>query len=78
MKVLGYGFASLVLAAYAAHLFEQQRRIRRSIPEPIKAGETTSHADLMSASGLGSLIQATVGSFGGVGRWWRNRTGLAA
>jgi hypothetical protein len=35
--------------------------------EPVKAGETTSHADLMSASGLGSLIQATVGSFGGVG-----------
>ena len=33
----------------------------------VKAGETTSHADLMSASGVGSLIQATVGSFGGVG-----------
>ncbi len=34
-------------------------------PEPVKAFETTSHADLMSASGDGSLIQATVGSFGG-------------
>ena len=34
-------------------------------PEPVKASETTSHADLMSASGVGSLIQATVGSFGG-------------
>ena len=46
--------------------------------EPVKAGETTSHADLMSASGLGSLIQATVGSFGGVGRRCLNRAGLAA
>jgi hypothetical protein len=46
--------------------------------QPCKAGETTSHADLMSASGEGSLIQATVGSFGGVGRRWRNRAGLAA
>ena len=47
-------------------------------PEPVKAGETTSHADLMSASGVGSLIQATVGSLGGGGRRWRNRAGLAA
>ena len=46
--------------------------------EPVKAGETTSHADLMSVSGVGSLIQATVGSFGGWGRRCRNRAGLAA
>ena len=46
--------------------------------EHVKANETTSHADLMSASGLGSLIHATVGSFGGVGRRWRNLAGLAA
>ena len=46
--------------------------------EPVKAGETTSHADLMSASGVGSLIQATVGNCGGWGRRWRNRAGLAA
>jgi hypothetical protein len=35
------------------------------VAEPVKAGETTSHAELMSASGVGSLIQATVGSLGG-------------
>jgi transposase len=48
------------------------------IPEPVKPGETTSHADLMSASGLGWLIQAMVGSFGGDGRRCPNRAGLAA
>ena len=47
-------------------------------PEPVKPGETTCHADLMSASGVGSLIQATVGSVGGVGRRCPNRAGLAA
>jgi hypothetical protein len=46
--------------------------------EHVKARETTFHADLMSGLGLGSLIQATVGSFGGAGRRWRNRAGLAA
>ncbi len=46
--------------------------------EHVKAGETVSYADLMSASGVGWLIQATVGSFGGVGRWCRNLAGLAA
>jgi len=46
--------------------------------EPVKPFETTLYADLMSVSGDGSLIQATVGSFGGVGRRWRNRAGLAA
>ena len=65
------------------------RRVPRSIcprtqtgastrAEPVKPGETTSHADLMSASGVGSLIQAMVGSFGGWGRRCRNRAGLAA
>jgi photosystem II stability/assembly factor-like uncharacterized protein len=46
--------------------------------EPVKPSETPRHADLMSASGDGSLIQATVGNFGGVGRRWRKRAGLAA
>ena len=46
--------------------------------EPVKPSETTSYADLMSASGDGSLIQATVGSLGGAGRRWWNRAGLAA
>jgi hypothetical protein len=49
-----------------------------SCPEHVKLGETVSYADLMSASGVGWLIQATVGSFGGVGRWCRNLAGLAA
>jgi hypothetical protein len=47
------------------------------VPEPVKAGETSSYADLMSASGVGSLIQATVGSLGGRGRRCPNRAGLA-
>ena len=46
--------------------------------ELVKAGETSSYADLMSASGVGSLIQATVGSLGGDGRRCPNRAGLAA
>ena len=46
-------------------------------PEPVKLGETTSYADSMSASVLGSLIQATVGSLGGWGRRWRNLAGFA-
>ena len=50
----------------------------RSGTELVKGCETDGHADLMSASGLGSLIQATVGSLGGVGRRWRNLAGLAA
>jgi len=45
--------------------------------EDVKAGETVPYADLMSASGVGSLIQATVGSFGGVGSWcWKCGVGL--
>ena len=50
----------------------------RSGPEPVKPVETTCYADLMSASGVGSLIQATVGSFGGSGRRCPNRAGFAA
>ena len=46
--------------------------------EPVKACETTCHADLMSAWGVGSLIQATVGSCGGWGRRCRNLAGLVA
>jgi transposase len=45
---------------------------------PVKPDETTCHADLMSASAVGSLIQATVGSFGGWGRRCPNRAGLVA
>ena len=48
-----------------------------SLPEPVKPGETVCYADLMSASGLGSLIQAMVGSWGGWGRRCPNRAGLA-
>jgi hypothetical protein len=53
-------------------------RLPSAAPEHVKAGETVSYLDLMSASGVGWLIQATVGNFGGVGRWCRNRAGLAA
>ena len=48
-------------------------------PEPVKAFETVGgQLFCMSASREGSLIHATVGSFGGVGRRWRNRSGFAA
>jgi len=46
--------------------------------ERVKGDETTSYADWMSASRLGSLIHATWGSSGGVGGRWRNRAGLAS
>ena len=46
--------------------------------ERVKGDETTSYADWMSASRLGLLIQATSGSFGGVGGRWRNRAGFAS
>ena len=46
--------------------------------EPVKPVETSSHSFWMRASRDGSLIQATVGSLGGVGRRWRKRAGLAA
>ena len=53
------------------------RRVYRPWTEPVKGCETFGHADLMSASRLGSLIQAMVGSAGGSG--WRcpNRAGFA-
>jgi hypothetical protein len=41
----------------------------REASELVKRGETSSHADLMSALGVGSFIQATVGSFGAMGGW---------
>ena len=53
-------------------------RYPRIVAEDVKPFETLSQPDLMSASGVGSLIHATVGSFGGTGRRWRNLAGLAA
>ena len=49
-----------------------------AISEPVKPVETFGHSFLMSASRLGSLIQAAVGSAGGTGRRWLNRAGFAA
>ena len=48
--------------------------------EPVKHLETRSYDAFCatSSSATGSLIQATVGSFGGCGRRWRNRAGFAA
>jgi len=48
------------------------------IPEPVKHFETRSCHAVCAASSVGSLIQATVGSFGGSGWRCRNRAGLAA
>ena len=49
-----------------------------ALPEPVKHFETRSGHAFCATSWSGSLIQATVGSFGGSGRRWRNRAGLAA
>jgi len=49
--------------------------------EPVKPDETRSYEAFCvgsPSSTFGSLIQATVGSFGGSGRRWRNRAGFAA
>jgi hypothetical protein len=48
--------------------------------EPVKRFETRSYDAFCATSscGSGSLIHATVGSFGGCGRRWRNRSGFAA
>jgi hypothetical protein len=51
---------------------------RRAASEPVKPDETVDHSALMSASRLGSLIHAAVGSSGGAGRRWLNRAGFAA
>lgn len=52
---------------------------RRPSSEAVKQFETSSsHRLVMSASGVGSLIQATVGSWGGAGRRCPKRAGLAA
>ena len=51
--------------------------LSRSGAVRVKADETVAHFDLMNASGVGLLIQAVVGSFGGAGFWCRNRAGLA-
>lgn len=53
LSLLGLGNVSLSVAI--------------AIAERVKGDETTSYADWMSASRLGSLIHATSGSFGGVG-----------
>ena len=58
-------------------LWSYNKSIEALSAERVKGDETTSYADWMSASRLGSLIHATSGSFGGVGGWWRNRAGLA-
>ena len=46
--------------------------------EPVKPAETSFYSFRMSASRVGSLIQAVVGSLGAVGGRWRKRAGLAA
>ncbi len=62
------------------YLAAQYWRLTRRIgTEPVKTFETNSQAFFCaSLSIVGLLIQATVGSFGGDGRRWRNRPGLAA
>ena len=52
--------------------------VERVGSEPVKHFETRSCHAVCATSSVGSLIQATVGSFGGWGRRCRNRAGLAA
>jgi GAF domain-containing protein len=57
----------------------EQRAARAEEPEPVKEFETIRQPFFCaSLSIVGLLIHATVGSFGGDGRRWRNRAGLAA
>jgi len=49
-----------------------------TFPEPVKHFETHSYDAFCVTSSLGSLIHATVESFGGTGRRPRNLVGLAA
>ena len=61
-----------------ARVDKELKQLRAQLAaERVKGDEATSYADWMSASRFGSLIQATSGSFGGVGGWWRNRAGFA-
>jgi hypothetical protein len=66
------------LASFAVPtiLGELKRHFRD--PELVKHFETRSCYAVCATSSVGSLIQATVGSFGGSGRRWRNRLGFAA
>lgn len=70
--------AGLYRASAAGGLIDASERDMLAGTEPVKVCETGSYADLMSASGVGSLIQAAVGSFGGWGGRCRKRAGLAA
>ena len=73
------------LAAQGRLLVNDGYRTKKSeldaagVPEPVKDFETRAGYVLcMSACREGSLIQALVGSFGGVGRRPLNRLGLAS
>jgi len=75
------------LARLPFHLAERHRAEIEALSPPrltgvaeaVKQFETTSsHRLVMSASGVGWLIQATVGSLGGAGRRCPKRPGLAA
>src|ERR1019366_686099 len=60
----------------------ERRRVGDEAPtaEPVKRFETRSYDAFCASSSMstGSLIHATVGSFGGCGWRWRNRAGFAA
>lgn len=71
-EMVGYGWSVEELDEYLRSLSTT------GDAEPVKPGETTCYADLMSAWGVGSLIQAMVGIRGGSGLWCRNLAGLAA
>jgi hypothetical protein len=69
-------FDVVLLLGVLYHLKDPITAIERA--EAVKPGETPGgHLVCMSASGVGWLIQATVGSLGGIGGR-ANRCGLAA
>lgn len=60
------------------HMLTAVRELYKHAVRNVSRGmRQLSYADWMSASRLGSLIHAVVGSCGGVGGRWRNRSGFA-
>jgi chloride channel protein, CIC family len=80
LKVMPLVIVAVVVAFVASARFTPPSPPETPPPatELVKHFETRSFHAVCAASSVGSLIQATVGSFGGSGRRWRNLAGLAA
>ena len=76
----GCSLDQIILGRGAARHIHLLCFLLRPNAEPVKRFETRSYDAFCASSstGTGSLIHATVGSFGGCGWRWRNRAGFAA